>query len=58
MDLSLKGTELSRIPVRFGIIKPPKKRRAHSRTIKAANEFTKGIGKATKEAKLPTTKQR
>jgi hypothetical protein len=58
VDLSLIGTEFKRIPVKFGIMKPPKKRRSQRRIAKYMKLLTKGIGTATIKAQILIPKQR
>lgn len=54
--LSLSGTELSKIPVKFGIMKPPKNRTSHKKIMVSTKLFTKGTGKVAKQAKQATKK--
>lgn len=50
-------TEVSRIPVITGTMKPPKKRRDQIRILKIVKLSTKGMGRAEATAKSETRQQ-
>lgn len=58
MARSLEGTEFSKIPVKLGMMKPPKKRTNHKKMITHTKLSKKGIGRALKEANKDTKKHR
>jgi hypothetical protein len=45
-------TEINRMPVITGTMKPPRKRRDHIRNLKSIKLSTKGIGSAEATAKI------
>lgn len=56
MARSREGTELRRMPVRFGIMKPPKNRTSHKKMITSTKLSRRGIGMAHMQAIIATKK--